>query len=237
MHQREPGMHLAEHEHPGQVDAVPQRREAGDPLQGRREVADREERAGEQEQRDHQQAVDHREAGLAPDGGRVGEEDAGEAQPDEHQHRPGEQHADGGREHAERRHHEQEHRGRGGDPEDHEREVRRDHVDDVERRGDLRVVGAVPLDVAHHGPRGLPRRGLHRLRGDQPGRHEREVGRRTLEVGAAAHEATEQHPHGEDVEQRHHERRDDRALPGAEVDRGPVGPQPGDHLPARDRVR
>ena len=51
---------VSRHEHPGQVDAVPQRREPGDPLQHGAEVADREERAGEQEQRDQPEPEDQR---------------------------------------------------------------------------------------------------------------------------------------------------------------------------------
>ena len=93
----------------------------------------------------------------------------------------------------------------------------------LQRGGEHRVVDALPLDHAHDRVRRLADGGLHRVRGDQAGDHEVEVGGRALElVGVAVDEAAEQHAHRDDVEERREERGDDRRPPGALVDRGPV---------------
>ena len=96
----------------------------------------------------------------------------------------------------------------GGQPEQHERPgARRPGAGAASGVASHRLVGLVPLEHAHDRVRRLPHRGLHRVRGDQAGHDEGEVGRGALElVGVALDEAAEQHAHRHDVEERREER-------------------------------
>ena len=105
-------------------------------------------------------------------------------------------------------------------------EVAAEHLDDPQRRGEHRGVHLVPLDVAHDRVRRLTERRHHRLHREDAGHDVLQVGHPVDPAGAVVDQRAQAQAHRQQEEQRRQEPADDRAAPGAAVDRGSGAPSP-----------